>query len=82
MVHLHPCSLARCSCRLDLSLGIKPDWHHQQRDPEGSGYTGLGKSLARHRKNGLLMKELKRIVYAQEVLVVSQMVCISSLEWF
>ena len=58
MVHLHPRSLARCSCRLNLSLGIKPDWHHQQRNPEGSGTRGW------------------------EVLVVSQMVCISSLELF
>ena len=35
MVHLYPGSLARCSCRLDLSLGIKKDsaW---QLDPDGT----------------------------------------------
>ena len=59
MVHLHPSSLARCSCRLDLSLGIKPDWHHQQRDPEGSGYPEMRNLSLGLTKIGLLMKELK-----------------------
>ena len=65
MVHLHPRSLARCSCRLDLSLGIKSDWHHQQRgvlkDLVTREWENLSLGLT---KIGLLMKELKRIVHS------------------
>ena len=50
MVHLHPCALARCSCRLDLSLGIKQGWHPVLRNPEGAG-TRAGTSSGK--PNGL-----------------------------
>lgn len=56
MVHLHPVSLARCSCRLDLSLGTKKGFARQP-DPDGAGGSGAGSG-------------------------VSQVGCLSSLEWF
>ena len=80
MVHLHPSSLARCSCRLDLSLGIKPDWP-VQRDLDGAGTRGWENLSLGLTKIGFLMKELKRIVHSTGTsMVESQMVCISSLE--
>ena len=39
MVHIHPSSLARCSCRSDLSLGIRVRWQ-QQRDPGAGTHAG------------------------------------------
>ena len=79
MVHLHPSSLARCSSRLDLSLGIQKDsaW---QPDPDGA--RGVGKSLARSYEDWFVNERTKKDSAQRWELWVSQMGCISSLEWF